>query len=273
MSSARTHLIRLAAAAVASATILGTAAGATGAATTPSPGAGSTGASAHGGSNAVPATLEGIKTKANTDITDRVDDLNTAIAKVNAAKGLGSGQATLVTHLGTDITPLQQLDQKIQVDATVQQAAQDFSTIFTGYRVYVLVLPASRIAADGYRATNTAIPQLTADATRAQGLVNPQNQAQLQPLIDDLNAQIGTATTATNGPAATVLAFTPAQWNANNSLLSASRSSARTADAALDKGRSDVQQIRQALKDSVAAGAGSKRAGLRARPGTTTTTS
>ena len=102
---------------------------------------------------------------------------------------------------------------------TVQQAAQDFSTIFTGYRVYVLVLPASRIAADAYRATNTAIPKLTADSSKAQGLVNPQNQAQLQPLIDDLNAQIGTATNATNGLAATVLAFTPAQWNANHNLL------------------------------------------------------
>jgi len=273
MSSARAHLIRLSVAAVASATILGTAAGAAGAATTPSPGAGSSGASGHGGSNAVPATLDGIRAKANTDITDRVNDLNAAIAKVNAAKGLGSGQATLVTHLGTDITPLQQLDQKIQGDATVQQAAHDFSTIFTGYRVYVLVLPASRIAADAYRATSTAIPQLTADAQRAQGLVNPQNQAQLQPLVDDLNAQIGTATNATNGLAATVLAFTPAQWNANHDLLGASKSAAQTADAALRKGRADVQQIRQVLKGSVTAGAGLKGAGLRARPATTTTTS
>ena len=40
------------------------------------------------------------------------------------------------------------------------------------------------------------------------------NQAELQPLIDDLNSQISTATTATNGLGATVLAFTPAQWNA-----------------------------------------------------------
>ena len=121
-SSARTHLIRHGAAAVASAAILGTAAGA-GAATTPSPRSGSAGTSGQSGPNAVPATLDGIKAKANTDITDRVDHLNAAIAKVNAAKGLGSGQATLVTYLGTDVTPLQQLDQKIQGDATVQQAA------------------------------------------------------------------------------------------------------------------------------------------------------
>ena len=135
------------------------------------------------------------------------------------------------------------------------------------------MLPASRIAADAYRATSTAIPQLTADAQRAQGLVNPQNQAQLQPLIDDLNAQIGTATHATNGLAATVLADTPAQWNANHSLLGASKSAAQTANATLRQGWTDVQQIRQVLKGSVSAGTELNGAGLRTRRGTTTTTS
>ena len=155
--------------------------------------------------------------------------LNSAIAKVNAAKGLGSGQPMLAAYLGTDITPLQQLDQKIQGDTTVKQAAQDFSTIFSAYRVYVLVLPASRIAADADRVTSTALPTLTAASSKAQGLVNPQNHAQLQPLIDDLNAQISAASPATNGLAGTVLAFSPAQWNANHDVLSPARSSDQTA--------------------------------------------
>ncbi len=106
----------------------------------------------------------------------------------------------------------------------MQQAAKDFGTIFSAYRVYVLVLPAARIAADADRATTTAIPALTADAAKAQARVNPGNQAELQPLIDDLNSQISTATNATNGLAATVLAFTPAQWNADHGLLGPSKS-------------------------------------------------
>ncbi len=65
-------------------------------------------------------------------------------AKVNAAKGLGASQATLVSYLGTDIAPLQQLNQTIQGDSTLQQAAHDFGTIFSDYRVYRLVLPAAR---------------------------------------------------------------------------------------------------------------------------------
>ena len=212
--------------------------------------AGAATASGNSGSSAVPTTLAGIKAKAATDITDRVNDLDGAIAKVNAAQGLGPGQATLASYLGADTSPLQQLEQTIQGDSTVQQAAHDFGTIFSDYRVYVLVLPASRMAAGGDQATATAIPKLTADATKAQSRVTPANQATLQPLIDDLNGQITTATNATSGLAATVLAFTPAQWNADHALLAASRASDQAAAGAVQKGRADVRQIVQDLRAS-----------------------
>jgi hypothetical protein len=91
----------------------------------------------------------------------------------------------------------------------------------------VLVLPASRIAADADRATTTGIPALTQDATKALSHVNPGNQAELQPLIDDLDSRITTATNATNGLAATVLSHTAAQWNADNGLLGPAKSSDR----------------------------------------------
>jgi hypothetical protein len=242
MTRARTHLIRLGAVALASGATLGTVA-ATGAGATTAPGS-----AGNSGTNAVPTTLAGIKAKAASDVTDRVNALSDAIAKVNGAKGLGSGQSTLAAYLGTDVMPLQQLDQTIQGDATLAQAAKDFGTIFSGYRVYALVLPAARIVADADRATTTAIPALSADATKAQARVNPANQSELQPLIDDLNSQIGATTTATNGLAGTVLAYTPAQWNANHGLLGPSRSSGQTAVGALTKARSDVRQIVQDLR-------------------------
>ena len=246
----------LAAAALATAAALGVAVAVAGAATGAAAAGAATQSSDNSGSAAAPATLAGIKAKAATDITARVNSLNSAIAKVHAAEGLGSGQATLVSYLGTDIAPLQQLNQTIQGDTTVQQAGKDFATIFSGYRVYLLVLPASLIAADAFHATTTSIPQLTADATKAQGYVNAGNQAQLQPLLSDLNNQIGTATSATNGLASAVLAFTPAQLNADRDLLSSSRTSAQTAHAALAKARSDLQQIRTIIKGSAAGTAG-----------------
>jgi len=241
MSHVRRHLIRVGGAALAAGVTLGTLATAAGAATTP-------GSAGNSGAHAVPVTLAGIKAKAATEVTDRVNALNGAIAKVNAAKGLGAGQGTLVSYLGTDRAPLQQLNQTIQADTSVQQAARDYATIFSDYRVYVLVLPASRIAADADRATTTDIPALTNDATKAQSRVNPGNQAALQPLIDDLDSRITTATNATNGLAGTVLAFTPAQWNADNGLLGPAKSSDQAAAAAIKQGRADVRQIVQDLK-------------------------
>jgi hypothetical protein len=245
MPHARTQPTRLGAIALASGATLGALAGTAGAATP--------GSSGNSGATAVPATLAGIKAKAATDIADRVNDLNAAIAKVNAAKGLGTSQATLVSYLGADIAPLQQLNQTIQGDGTLQQAAHDFGTIFSGYRVYRLVLPATRIAGAADHATTSSIPNLTTDAAKAQARVNSANQATLQPLIDDLDSQISAATNATNGVAATVLAFTPAQWNADNALLNAPRSSDETAVGALEKGRADITQIVQDLKGDHAA--------------------
>ena len=246
MSRVRIHLVRLGSVALVSGVMAGAVAGVAAAATA--------GPSGNSGSSAVPTTLAGIKAKAATDVTDRVNALNAAIAKVNAAKGLGASQQGLVSHLDADIAPLQQLNQTIQGDTTVQQAAHDFGTIFGDFRVYVLVLPSTRIAAVADDATVTTVPRLTADTTRAQAHVTAANQAQLQPLIDDLTSQTSTATNATNGLAATVLAFTPAQWNADNGLLGASKSSAQAANAALGRARSDLQQIRQHLKTSATAG-------------------
>jgi hypothetical protein len=246
-------LVRLGAIALASGATLGALAGTAGAA--------APGSSGNSDPNTVPVTLAGIKAKAATDITERVTSLNAAISKVNAAKGLGASQATLVSYLGTDIAPLQQLNQTIQADSTVQQASHDFGTIFSDYRVYRLVLPAAWIAADADHATTTAIPNLTADAAKAQARVTPANEATVQPLINDLNGRISTATNATNGLAATVLAFTPAQWDANNALLDASRASSRSATGALQRGRADVTQIVQDLKNDHAAAATTTTAG------------
>jgi hypothetical protein len=249
MSHVRTHLIRVGGVALAAGVTLGTLATSAGAATTP-------GSAGNSGASAVPATLAGIKAKAATEITDRVNDLDAAIARVNAAKGLGAGQGTLVSYLGNDSAPLQQLDQTIQGDTSVQQATRDYATIFSDYRVYVLVLPAARIAADADRTTTTDIPALTTDASKAQSRVNPGNQAELQPLIDDLNSRIATATNATNGLAGTVLTFTAAQWNANNGLLGPATSSDQAATAAIRQGHSDVRQIVRDLKVSSTTTAG-----------------
>jgi hypothetical protein len=208
-----------------------------------------------------PDTLSGIKASAHSAITKRINSLHAADTSATKAKTLGSDQGTLVSHLGADVAPLQQLDQKIQGDTTQTQAANDSGTIYTGFRVYRLVLPASRIAAAADRDTATTIPTLSADVKKAQGYVNSGNTARLQPLIDDLNTQIAAATKATNGLAAAVLAYTPAQVNANPNLLKPATASDKTARNTLKKARSDVKQIRKLLKSEGTTHTGLKGAG------------
>ena len=140
----------------------------------------------------------------------------------------------LVSYLGADVAPLQQLNQKIQGDTTVTQARQDFSTIFTGFRVYLLVLPASPSAVAD-RDTTTVIP---ASLGRHQGpgvrqRRQPGATAAAHHRSDQPDA---TAASAANGLSTSLLAYTPAQFNANHTLLAASRSSDQAADRRAPEG-------------------------------------
>jgi hypothetical protein len=192
--------------------------------------------------------LGSIQSEAAAAITARVNDLNAAIGKVNADTKLGSGAPALVTYLQKDIPGLQQLGQKIAGDSTAADAKTDAATIFTDYRVLALVIPAARLAAASDQIESNAIPKLTAAATQAAGYENSTNQATRAPLRADLNSQIASATTSVSGVATTVLGYSPAQWNANQKLLGTSKASVSSAQSAVKKAVSDLQQIRTAVK-------------------------
>jgi hypothetical protein len=240
--------IRFGAMALVSAAILGSG-GASAFAASPS----STAASASAPSN----TLSEIQAKAAAAITLRVNDLNAAIAKVNAAKDLGSGATTLDQYLGVDIAPLQALGQTISSDQTVTTAGADYADIFTDYRVLALVLPAAHLAAASDSIDNDAVPKLTADSAKATSHVNPTTEATLDPLISNLNGAVSSASTSTGGIASAVIGYVPSQWNANHNLLSSARSSVSAAVGDVKQATSDVRQIRDylmGLRGSVSSG-------------------
>jgi len=211
-------------------------------------------------STSSPATLAQIQAKAAAAITKRVDSLNAAVSKVDARPALGQDAATLAAYLQQDITPLQNLGAKIAADTTVSQAKADFADIFVDFRVYALVLPAARQAAVADAITVTALPKLTTFSTKAQQRVteNGQNDATVEQMIDSLNNDLSGAQSASSGVATTVLAYTPSQWNADHSLLSATKTSVQTATGDVKSARSEAKQIRQYLRGSTTgAGGGS----------------
>lgn len=202
---------------------------------------------------ATPSTtqsLSSIQAKAAAAITLRVNHLNAAVSKVNADSKLGSDAAGLVTYLQADIPGLQQLGQKIATDTSVTEASADARTIGTNYRVFRLVIPAARLAAESYEIDNNVVPKLNAASTKAASYENSSNQATVAPLLADLNSQISTVTSSTSGVATTVLGYTPVQWNANRALLAPSKSAVQSARTSIKKARSDLRQIRAAVKAS-----------------------
>jgi hypothetical protein len=267
MSKGRRGLIGFGAVALVSTAALagaGAVAGATTSSDAPTAGGGST------TTTTAPLTLGGVKSQAHTMISHRVETLTAAVNRVKSAKGLGAEQGHLQSYLGQDIGPLKQLDTKIQNDSTLQQARTDAGTIFSGFRVYRLVLPAAHVAASASRVTKSAVPALQTAVTKARQHATAENQSALTPLVDNLQSQITTAANATNGLAGTVLGYTPAQWNANNHLLAPSQASIGQAVGAVKQGRNDVRQLRRLLVPGSVSHAGT---GHRAHPGTGDSTS
>jgi len=201
-----------------------------------------------GASTAAPQSLSSIQAKAEAAITLRVNDLHAAITKVSDATNLGSEQAALESYLNTDIGPLNTLYTEVQNATTVQQAQDLDMTIYTGYRVLALVLPASGLAGRSAVMDNADLPALNTDYTNLSARVNPSNQAQLAPLLSDLEHDINAATALTTGLPSTVLAFSPSDWNANHEVLAPAHADLETAAGDVKSAHSYVQQIRTILK-------------------------
>jgi hypothetical protein len=224
--------------------IAGTIALAAGPALADSLGSGSTTPTSPSPATVGTGSLQAIQAKAKVAIDRRVDALNRAISVLQADPNLGSDQAVLVGTAQKDVAGLQQLEQTIQQDTTAQQAKTDAGTIFTGYRVFALVLPVDRMVRFSDRATNVAVPRLDRIAARAAQSGNPA----IVSLGADIQHQTQVASQALAGLPARVEAYTPAEYNANHGLLAGDRSDVQTARQALEKARDDVKQIRQLVR-------------------------
>lgn len=204
------------------------------------------------------STLAAIQAKAAKAVSQRVGSLNTAIGDINNHKNLTSADRTAVLQLlNGDLSAMNTLGAKIAADTTVSQARTDYQSIFTNYRVYALVLPQARLVAATDDLTAGVVPRLTDAQSRLQALLSGKDSSKNTPAVQasmtDLAKQINGITAAisgpgTNGLAATILAYTPAQWNANHSLLDPAHSQIHTARRDAKAGRADVKSVIQAIK-------------------------
>jgi hypothetical protein len=198
------------------------------------------------------AALARIQVAANTQIAGRLTALDAAIPAVDGNAVITSAdKTTLTATLTADVSGLTALRQTIDADTTAQQASIDERTIFTTYRVYALALPQVRYAAAGDGIAGDVLPALTnaqhALETLLAGPDSAKNTAAVQASMNDLEVQLSTAATKSTGLAATVLAFTPAAYDANHALLSPSRQNLAGARAAIASAQADIASVRDAL--------------------------
>jgi hypothetical protein len=199
------------------------------------------------------ARLASIQALAKLAVSNRLASVNTTIPLVTANNEItGADRATLLATLNGDMTGLAALGPKIAADTTATSASADYQRIFTTYRVYALALPQVRYAAAVDDITTTVIPALNAAQRTLAGLLAgadaSKNTAAVQASMTDLGRQSAATTSLTTGLAATVLADTPAEYDANHALLSQPRAALAQAGADVRSARADIASVLAALQ-------------------------
>jgi hypothetical protein len=193
------------------------------------------------------ASLPDLQAKGAADTAKRIASLNAAITKATDAKGLtSSDRSTILGTLNADLTGMKGLASKIAADTTASTARADVRSIYTTYRVYAVALQQARIARVADRLTGTAILRLTTVAAKLAPKVA--GNADLQAKLDDLNTQVATASSDTDGLAGAALAVTPSAYDANHDVMAPLRDKARAAAAAAKQAAQDAKAIAQALR-------------------------
>jgi hypothetical protein len=198
------------------------------------------------------SSLAQIQAAASTATSDRITSLKTAIGKLDANTSLTSAdRATVLATFNADVTAMGSVESKIAADTTAATALSDYHDIFTGYRVYAVALPQALEAAAGDRLTATAIPKLQSahDKLAADLAAHPTKWTDaMKAQLNDMASKISDASGHANGLAARALAVTPAQYNANKTLITSIRADLKTAVGDTKAAAADGHALVTALK-------------------------
>ncbi len=199
------------------------------------------------GAQAAAARLAAVQSAAAATISARQASITAAKSEIASLTFLGADQAALTSRLDTASSGLTTLGTTIQADTTAAAATADARKVFTDYRIYALVLPAAYLTAAGDRITNVLIPKFDSVGQDLTTAVNTSGKASLQPTLADFNAKVAAAQSAAGGLPAKVAALTPADYNANPSVVVTNRASLWTARSDLRAASADAHTIANAL--------------------------
>ncbi len=225
-------------------------------------------------SAALTARINNIQTRANEEITRRINALNALSARVTAMQKISSAdQASLVATIQAQITAMNTLQTQITADAAANSTTSllsDVKSITGSYRIFALVIPQGAIEAAADRVLDVAGTMGNLSAAFSARITTAQSAGAdvttVQATLADFNAKIADANTQANAATAEVASLVPdggvtAQMQANTAALKDARSKIQTAQQDLMTARTDAQSIIKALMGFEKAGQGGNASG------------
>jgi hypothetical protein len=172
--------------------------------------------------SALAARITNITTRADKEISRRVDALNALSARINAMARLSStDKSSLSSSIQAQIVAMNTLQSQISTDAAANNTSSlktDVQSITGSYRIFALILPQGSIEAAADRVItitgimNDLSTKLSARIQTAQSAGN--NVTAASASLTDLNAKIADATTQANAAVSEIATLVPDNGNA-----------------------------------------------------------
>lgn len=200
------------------------------------------------------------QTRADQEITRRINALNALNTRVNAmVKVSASDKSTLSSNIATQIAAMNTLQTQIAADAAANSTTSlkiDIQSITKSYRIFALIIPQGAIEAAADRVLDitdmmtTLGTQLQTRITAAQTAGN--NMSVEVAALADMNAKIADANTQANTAVTEVASLQPDNGNAtieasNTAALKDARTKIQTSQQDLTAARKDAGTIVKAL--------------------------
>ena len=199
-----------------------------------------------------------LRDKSKSEITKRVDDLNTLTARIDSMTHVSaSTKAMLNASMQSNITALTNLENKIGDDTDSTTLKTDVGSITKAYRIYQLVAPQTRILAAADRAS-TIGNMITALDVKFQTRIAAATAAgrdttSILSAETDMKAKIADASVQANAAIAYVSNLSPDNGDAtvlasNTTALTKARADLRVAMSDLTTAQKDIKTIVSTLK-------------------------
>ena len=202
-------------------------------------------------SKATQARITKIQTRADQEITRRIDGMNLLITRLGQmAKLSDSDKTTLTSELQSNITNLKTLQSTIDSETVIATLQTDVKSIASTYRIFALVMPRDNViaAADKLASTVDALNILSTKISSR--LTDPNftisNMTSVTDTLGEIKAKLQDASTQAQNAINAVVPLVPD--NSDKSVMASNTSALKTARGYIKTGTADIKTVLAEIK-------------------------